>query len=117
MNVIPDGARLKRVHVASSEVRLADSRHYFRDVVNPESFVGPPPSLPPAQAATLGIWSSGDLARTGTHMIRSAEHVAHPWRYERLEGPGPLDATGGTGPGQRASPGLPHPQVAPAPTL
>ena len=31
--------------------------NYFRAIVNPDSFVGPPPSQPP----TLGIWSSGRL--------------------------------------------------------
>jgi len=117
MNVIPDGARLNWVNVASTEVRLADARHYFRAIVNPESFVGPPLSLPPVQFATFGIWSSDDFALTETQMIRPAEHGADPWRYESLEGPRPLDATGGTGPGQRASPELPHPEVAPAPTL
>ena len=34
-------------------------------------------------------------------MTDSAENVAGPWRYERLDGPGegPLDAVGRTGPG------------------
>jgi hypothetical protein len=78
MNVIPVGARLNWVNVASSEVRLADARHYFRAIVNPESFVGPPFSLPPVQVATFGIWRSGDFALTETQMIRSAEHVGRP---------------------------------------
>jgi pimeloyl-ACP methyl ester carboxylesterase len=56
--------------------------------VNPESFVGPPPDLPRVQAPTLGVWSSGDFALTEAQMTRSAEHMAGPWRYERLEGPG-----------------------------
>jgi pimeloyl-ACP methyl ester carboxylesterase len=62
--------------------------NYFRAIVNPESFLGPPPALPPVQAPTLGVWSSGDFALTEAQMTRSAEHVAGPWRYARLEGPG-----------------------------
>jgi pimeloyl-ACP methyl ester carboxylesterase len=67
---------------------LTPGLNYFRAIVNPESFVGPPPSLPPIQAPTLGIWSSGDFALTEAQMTRSAEHIAGAWRYERLEGPG-----------------------------
>jgi pimeloyl-ACP methyl ester carboxylesterase len=36
----------------------------------------------------MGVWSSGDFALTEGQMTRSAEQVAGPWRYERLEGPG-----------------------------
>jgi pimeloyl-ACP methyl ester carboxylesterase len=67
---------------------LTPGLNYFRAIVNAESFVGPPPSLPPVRAQTLGVWSSGDFALTEAQMTRSAEHVAGPWRYERLEGPG-----------------------------
>ena len=67
---------------------LTPGLNYFRAIVNPESFLGPPPALPPVQAPTLGVWSSGDFALTEAQMIRSAEHVAGPWRYARLEGPG-----------------------------
>lgn len=61
--------------------------NYRRAIVNAESFVGPPPSLPPVQASTLGVWSSGDFALTETQMLRSVENVAGSWRYERLDGP------------------------------
>jgi pimeloyl-ACP methyl ester carboxylesterase len=67
---------------------LTPGLNYFRAIVNPESFLGPPPALPPVQAPTLGVWSSGDFALTEAQMTRSAEHVAGPWRYARLEGPG-----------------------------
>jgi pimeloyl-ACP methyl ester carboxylesterase len=67
---------------------LTPGLNYFRAIVNPESFVGPPLSLPPVQAPTLGIWSSGDFALTEGQMTRSAENIAGPWSYERLEGPG-----------------------------
>ena len=67
---------------------LTPGLNYFRAIVNPESFVGPPLALPPVQASTLGVWSSGDFALTEAQMTRSAERVAGPWRYERLDGPG-----------------------------
>ena len=67
---------------------LTPGLNYFRAIVNPESFLGPPLALPPVQAPTLGVWSSGDFALTEAQMTRSAEHVAGPWRYARLEGPG-----------------------------
>jgi pimeloyl-ACP methyl ester carboxylesterase len=67
---------------------LTPGLNYFRAIVNAESFVSAPPSLPQIQAPTLGVWSSGDFALTETQMTRSAENVAGSWRYERLEGPG-----------------------------
>ena len=36
----------------------------------------------------MGIWSTGDFALTEIQMTDSAQNVAGPWRYERLDGPG-----------------------------
>jgi hypothetical protein len=36
----------------------------------------------------MGVWSTGDPALTEAQMTDSAENVAGPWRYERLDGPG-----------------------------
>jgi len=44
------------------------------------------PPLPSVAAPTLGLWSSGDNYLVEDRMIRSAEHVSGPWRYERIEG-------------------------------
>ena len=74
---------------------LTPGLNWYRANVLPESLVGPPLELPAVQASTMGIWSTGDFALTEEQMTGSAEHVAGPWRYERLEGPGhwiPLDA-------------------------
>jgi pimeloyl-ACP methyl ester carboxylesterase len=43
-------------------------------------------ALPPVAAPTLGIWSDGDNYLLEEGMLRSAEHVTGPWRYERVEG-------------------------------
>jgi pimeloyl-ACP methyl ester carboxylesterase len=67
---------------------LTPGLNYYRANLNPETFVGPALVLPPVQAPTMGVWSTGDFALTEGQMTRSAEHVAGPWRYERVEGPG-----------------------------
>jgi pimeloyl-ACP methyl ester carboxylesterase len=67
---------------------LTPGLNWYRANVPPESWVGPPVQLPPVQAPTMGIWSTGDPALTETQMTDSAENVAGPWRYERLDGPG-----------------------------
>ena len=43
-------------------------------------------ALPPVAAPTMGIWSTGDNYLLEEGMLRSAEHVTGPWRYERVEG-------------------------------
>ena len=67
---------------------LTSGLNWYRANIPPESYVEPPLLLPPVQAPTRGVWSSGDFALTEGQMTRSAEHVSGPWRYERLEGPG-----------------------------
>ncbi len=67
---------------------LIPGLNWYRANVPPESWVAPPPALPPVQAPTMGVWSSGDPALTEAQMTDSAENVAGPWRYERLDGPG-----------------------------
>jgi pimeloyl-ACP methyl ester carboxylesterase len=67
---------------------LTPALNWYRANVPPSSFVDPPLELPPVAAPTMGVWSSGDFALTETQMTGSAAHVAGPWRYERLEGPG-----------------------------
>ena len=67
---------------------LTPGLNWYRANVPPESWVGPPVQLPPVQAPTMGVWSTGDPALTEAQMTDSAENVAAPWRYERLEGPG-----------------------------
>ena len=67
---------------------LTPGLNWYRANVPPESWVGPPLQLPPVQAPTMGVWSTGDPALTEIQMTDSAENVAGPWRYERLDGPG-----------------------------
>ena len=67
---------------------LTPGLNWYRANVPPESWAGPPIQLPPVQAPTMGIWSTGDVALTEVQMTDSAKNMAAPWRYERLDGPG-----------------------------
>lgn len=67
---------------------LTPALRWYRANVPPASLVDPPLELPPVAAPTMGVWSTGDFALTEEQMTGSAAHVAGPWRYERLEGPG-----------------------------
>lgn len=67
---------------------LTPGLNWYRANIPPESYLGSGVALPPIQAPTMGVWSSGDFALTEGQMIRSAGQVAGPWRYERLDGPG-----------------------------
>ena len=67
---------------------LTPALNWYRANVSPEWWVRRPVRLPPVQAATMGVWSTGDFALTEKQMTDSAENVAGSWRYERLDGPG-----------------------------
>ena len=67
---------------------LTPGLNWYRANVPPESWVAPALTLPPVQAPTMGVWSTGDIALTETQMTDSAENVAGSWRYQRLDGPG-----------------------------
>ncbi|HET6809932.1 MAG TPA: alpha/beta hydrolase [Acidimicrobiales bacterium] len=67
---------------------LTPGLNWYRANIPPESYIGPALELPPVQAPTMGVWSTGDMALTEGQMTRSAENVKGPWRYERIEGPG-----------------------------
>jgi pimeloyl-ACP methyl ester carboxylesterase len=67
---------------------LTPGLNWYRANVPPRAWVDPPPQLAPVQASTMGIWSTGDPALTEIQMTDSAQNVAGPWRYERLDGPG-----------------------------
>jgi pimeloyl-ACP methyl ester carboxylesterase len=67
---------------------LTPGLNYYRANVPPESYLRTSLELPPVQAPTMGVWSSGDIALTEAQMMNSAKSVAGPWRYERIDGPG-----------------------------
>jgi len=67
---------------------LTASLGLYRAILPPESLLAPPADLPPIRAATMGLWSAGDVAVTEEAMTGSAAFVSGPWRYERVEGAG-----------------------------
>src|SRR5258707_9977630 len=67
---------------------LTPALNWYRANVPPESWVGPPIQLPPVQAPTMGVWSTGDAVLAEVQMTDSADNVKGPWRYDRLDSPG-----------------------------
>lgn len=67
---------------------LTAGLNWYRANVPPSALVEPPIMLPPVQAPTMGVWSTGDPHLLEAQMLGSAEHIAGPWRYERLEDAG-----------------------------
>jgi pimeloyl-ACP methyl ester carboxylesterase len=67
---------------------LTAGMNWYRANLPPRRLLDSPRALPPVQAPTLGIFGTRDLYLAEQPMIRSAEHVRGPWRYERFEGAG-----------------------------
>ena len=65
---------------------LTAGLNWYRANVAPQRELQERPPLPPVQAPTLGLWSTGDNYLTEEPMLRSGDCVAGPWRYERIEG-------------------------------
>jgi len=65
--------------------RLTAGLNWYRANVPPEALIGPPLELPPVQATTMGVWSSGDIALTEAQMTGSKAFVTGSWRYERID--------------------------------
>ncbi len=65
---------------------LSAGLNWYRANARPEAFLTDPRPLPKVQAPTLAVWSSWDAYLTEVQVVRSAECVSGPWRYERLEG-------------------------------
>jgi len=67
---------------------LTPGLNWYRANLAPQTLVSSPPELPPVQAPTMGVWSSGDIALLEGQMTDSAKGVVSTFRYERLEGLG-----------------------------
>ena len=69
---------------------------WYRANASPRTMVSGPPDIPPVTCPVMGVWGAKDFALTERQMVGSADHVAGPWRYEKLDGAGhwmQLDAT------------------------
>jgi pimeloyl-ACP methyl ester carboxylesterase len=73
---------------------LTAALNWYRANMRVERLLQTFPGLPAVEAATLGVWSTGDVYLTERAMTASAAHVAGGWRYQRMEDAGhwiPLD--------------------------
>ena len=64
---------------------LTAGLNWYRANVHPRTQLQEGPALPPVQAPTLGVWSTGDAYLTEEPMIRSERYIAGSWHYERIE--------------------------------
>jgi pimeloyl-ACP methyl ester carboxylesterase len=64
---------------------LTAGLNWYRANQHPARELKARPQVPAVQAATLGLWSDGDRYLVEEGMQRSADFVAGPWRYERVE--------------------------------
>jgi pimeloyl-ACP methyl ester carboxylesterase len=65
---------------------LTAALSWYRANLHPARQLEPRPALPAIAAPTLGVWSTDDHYLNEEPMLRSADHVTGPWRYERIEG-------------------------------
>jgi pimeloyl-ACP methyl ester carboxylesterase len=64
---------------------LTAALNWYRANLHPRSELGPRGELPPVQADTLGVFSTGDAFLLEDQMTGSAPHVSGRWRYERVD--------------------------------
>jgi pimeloyl-ACP methyl ester carboxylesterase len=65
---------------------LTAGLNWYRANMAPARQLREPSGFPVVTVPTLGIWSSGDDYLTEEQMVRSGDHIAAEWRYERIEG-------------------------------
>ena len=66
--------------------RLTAALNYYRANIPPETWLKPPPDLPPVQVPTTIIWGEADAYMSGVLLERSVKKVAGPLHVERLPG-------------------------------
>jgi pimeloyl-ACP methyl ester carboxylesterase len=81
-----DGDLERYVADLSRPGALTAGLNWYRANLAPRRELEPARPVPAVAAPTLGLWSSGDNYLTEDGMLRSADHVSGPWRYERIEG-------------------------------
>jgi pimeloyl-ACP methyl ester carboxylesterase len=81
-----DGDVERYVEDLSRPGALTAGLSWYRANLHPKRQLEPRPRLPPVQAPTLGIWSTGDHYLNEAPMLDSAAHVSGPWHYERIDG-------------------------------
>ena len=80
-----DGDQERYLADLSRPGALTAGLNWYRANAAPQRELESRPPVPAVAAPTLGLWSAGDNYLTEDRMLRSAEHVTGPWRYERIE--------------------------------
>jgi pimeloyl-ACP methyl ester carboxylesterase len=65
---------------------LTAGLNWYRANLHPARELESRPVVPVVAAPALGLWSSEDHYLNEAPMLRSAEYVTGPWRYERIDG-------------------------------
>jgi pimeloyl-ACP methyl ester carboxylesterase len=65
---------------------LTAALNYYRANIPAESWLRPPPDLPPVVVPTMIVWAEGDVYMSPLLLERSLDKVAGPVRVERLPG-------------------------------
>jgi pimeloyl-ACP methyl ester carboxylesterase len=68
------------------EGRLTAALNYYRANIPPETWLKPPPDLPPVRVPTTILWGEADTYMSGVLLERSVQKVAGPLHVERLPG-------------------------------
>ena len=66
--------------------RLTAALNYYRANIPPETWLKPPPDLPPVQVPTTILWGEADAYMSGALLERSISKVAGSLHVERLPG-------------------------------
>lgn len=65
---------------------LTAALDYYRANIPPQSWLRPPPDLPPVEVPTMIVWGEADAYMSPVLLERSIAKVAGPLRVERLPG-------------------------------
>jgi pimeloyl-ACP methyl ester carboxylesterase len=74
------------VAALSQEGALTAALNYYRANIPPESWLRPPPDLPPVEVPTMIVWGTGDAYMSPMLLERSLEKVSGPTTVHRLDG-------------------------------
>ncbi len=82
----PADDRATFVRALSAPGALTAALNYYRANIPPESWLRPPPDLPPVTVPTMIVWAGGDAYMSPILLERSIAKVSGPLRVERLPG-------------------------------
>lgn len=82
----PDADRRRFCDALARPGRLTAALNYYRANIPPESWLRPPPELPPITVPTTIIWAGADAYMSDALLERSMTKVTGPLTVERLPG-------------------------------